>query len=109
MSEPNNRIEPSFFGSGYGQAPKKKHHGDWQEPNNAPPPPYSPVPNEPTSSRPTTNPSAPPLDAPNYGHYGSVPYPAQNATSDANIPTWPWISPPSAPGNFFLGKDFFFG
>ncbi|KAG2195065.1 hypothetical protein INT47_003931 [Mucor saturninus] len=97
MSE-SSHIQPNFFGSGYGEQPKKKS-GDWVDFNNpTAPPPYSPVPHEPTgSSRPTTHPSAPPLDLPNYGYYGSVPYPTPNTTSDVNQPTWPWAAPPSMP------------
>lgn len=108
MSE-SSHIQPNFFGSGYGEQPRKKG-SDWPADfdNSTAPPPYSPVPHEPTSSRPTTHPSAPPLDLPNYGYYGSVPYPTSNTTSDVNLPTWPWAAPPSMPGNFFSWHGFFF-
>lgn len=105
MSE-SSHIQPNFFGPRYGEQPKKKT-GDWLDEPTSAPPPYSPVPHEPTSSRPTAHPSAPPLDIPNYGYYGSVPYP--NTTSDASLPTWPWTAPPSSmPGTLFVLARFFF-
>ncbi|KAG2228495.1 hypothetical protein INT48_005062 [Thamnidium elegans] len=112
MSGPsNNRVEPRFFGAPelYNNRPQKKKEiinpSLWvDESNPPPPPPYTP--NEPASSFATTNASAPPLESsPEYPiyppiHYGTIPqpYPARaNNTSDVATPSWPWISPPSAP------------
>ena len=92
-----------------------------------PPPPYTQSPSEPSISSPhseiSADPSAPPLeeDVPRayspgnvggfirpqqppqrstYGHlynnYGALPN--NHTTGDANVPTWPWLAPPSTSG-----------
>lgn len=44
-----------------------------------------------------------------YHNYGAVPYPRQpNNTSDAGVPNWPWIAPPSATGNSKNAKEILF-
>lgn len=106
----NNRVEPRFFGAPelYNKSPAKKEPV-WPDESSNPPPPYTP--SEPSSSSAA---SAPPLElTPEYSiytpvHYGTIPqpYPANNTPDVVATPTWPWISPPRAPGYYLSWRYF---